>query len=305
MWDSAQVATTAKGMGGQGPAVAMVLGSCTSLQVGAAIAVPVMGEVGSWLTTAVRLLFASAILIAVTRPQLRSWNRGQWRRILFYGLSLGGMNGSFYAAIDRIPLAIAVTIEFLGPLVLAAVLSRRVRDFCWVLVAAVAIAVLGLADSPSGPLDPVGVAFAFVSALFWALYILAGKAVATKVRGQAPLAIAMLIGGAIMVPLAAPSLSNLTSRPKLLLPLVGVALLSSVIPYSLELAAMRQLPARVFGVLLSLEPVVAGIFGWLLLGQHLALIQVPAMIAVLAASIATTLSSPAPQPPEVVPPAAT
>lgn len=280
----------------------MVLGSCTSLQVGAVIAVPVMGEVGSWLTTAVRLLLAAVILIIVTRPPVLSWTRGQWRRVVLYGVSLGGMNGTFYAAIDRIPLAIAVTIEFLGPLVLAAVLSRRVRDVFWVVVAAVAIAVLGFAKSPgsstaaTGGLDPVGVAFAFVSAGFWALYILAGKAVATEVKGQAPLAIAMLVGGALMVPLAAPNVGRVVEHPALLLALVVVALLSSVIPYSLELAALRRLPARVFGVLLSLEPVVAGIFGWLLLGQHLSVVQIPAMVTVLVASVATTLSGTPPDP---------
>lgn len=275
----------------------MVLGSCTSLQVGAAIAVPVMGEVGSWLTTAVRLLLAAVVLIIATRPRLGAWDKDQWRRIIFYGVALGGMNGTFYAAIDRIPLAIAVTIEFLGPLVLAAVLSRRARDIAWVVVAAAAIAVLGFAKSPESSsaagsgLDPIGVMFAFISAGFWALYILAGKSVAGHVKGQAPLAIAMLVGGTLMVPLAAPSVGLLAAHPALLLSLVGVALLSSVIPYSLELAAMRRLPARVFGVLLSLEPVVAGIFGWLLLGQHLSAVQIPAMIAVLAASIATTQSS--------------
>lgn len=273
----------------------MVLGSCTSLQIGAAIAVPVMGEVGSWLTTAVRLLLASAILVVLTRPPLRAWSRGQWRRVVLYGVALGGMNGTFYAAIDRIPLAIAVTIEFLGPLVLAAVLSRRARDIAWVLVAAAAVAVLGFSKSPEtsasdGGLDPVGVLFAFISAGFWAAYILAGKSVAAEVKGQAPLAIAMLVGGSLMVPLAAPSVGRLADQPVLLLSLVGVALLSSVIPYSLELAALRRLPARVFGVLLSLEPVVAGIFGWLLLGQHLSIVQIPAMVAVLAASVATTLS---------------
>lgn len=273
----------------------MVLGSCTSLQLGATFALPVMGEVGSWLTTAARLMLASAILLILTRPRVRSWTRGQWRRVVVYGVSLGGMNSTFYAAIDRIPLAIAVTIEFIGPLVLAACLSRRIRDLAWVLLSAAAVAVLGLSEGPAGGtggLDPLGVMFALMSAGFWALYILAGKAVAAEGHGQGPLAVAMLVGGLLVLPLAVPGVGSLAAQPWLLAPLLGVALLSSVVPYSLELGALRRLPARLFGVLLSLEPVVAAIFGWLLLGQHLTPVQLLAMVAVLTASIATTLSAP-------------
>lgn len=285
----------------------MLIGSCTSLQLGASFALPVMGEVGSWLTTAARLLLASAILLILTRPRFSAWTRGQWRRVVVYGISLGGMNSTFYAAIDRIPLAIAVTIEFTGPLVLAACLSKRIRDLAWVLVAAAAVAVLGLSEGPAGGnggLDPIGVLFALMSACFWALYILAGKAVAAEVRGQGPLAVAMLVGGLLVVPLAVPGVEGLTAQPWLLAPLLGVAVLSSVVPYSLELGALRRLPARLFGVLLSLEPVVAAIFGWLLLGQHLTGVQILAMIAVLTASVVTTASAPQAEPTDDAPAAA-
>lgn len=279
-------------------AVAMLLSSCVSLQLGAAVAVPVMGELGSWLTTAARLMFAAAILMALTRPAIRSWSAADWRRVVLYGVSLGGMNGTFYAAISRIPLGVAVTIEFLGPLVLAAVLSRRLRDLGWVLLAGAAVAVLGLAGhgADGTPLDPVGMAFALASAFFWALYILTGKQVAGHIKGQGPLAVGTLVGGVLMLPFAVPSAGLIVERPSFLLPLVAVAMLSSVIPYSLELRALGRLNARTFGILLALEPVVAAIWGWLLLDQHLTLIQSGAMVAVLAASIATTLSERSPRP---------
>lgn len=272
-------------------AVLMLIGSCTSLQLGAAVAVPVMAYAGSWLTSAARLLVAAAILLALTRPAVRSWRRGDWVRVVFYGVSLGGMNGTFYAAIDRIPLGIAVTIEFLGPLALAALLSRRLRDFGWVALAGAAVAVLGLSGhTDDGRLDPVGVGFALTSAFFWAMYILTGKQVAAQIKGQGPLAVAMLVGATMMIPLGAPSAGILSERPTLLLPLLAVALLSSVIPYSLELRALGRLSARTFGILLALEPVIAGLFGWLILHQHLTGVQLGAMAAVLAASVATTMS---------------
>ncbi|MEZ5086522.1 MAG: EamA family transporter [Tessaracoccus sp.] len=279
-------------------AVVMLLSSCVSLQLGAAVAVPVMGELGSWLTTAVRLLFAAAILTVLTRPAIRTWSGADWRRVVLYGVSLGGMNGTFYAAIARIPLGIGVTIEFLGPLVLAAVLSRRLRDIGWVLLAGGAVAVLGLSGhgQTGARLDPVGIGFALASAFFWAMYILAGKQVSAHVKGQGPLAVAMLVGGVLMLPFALPSAGLIVERPSFLLPLLVVALLSSVIPYSLELRALGSLNARTFGILLALEPVVAGIWGWLLLSQQLSPLQIAAMAAVLVASIATTVSERGPRP---------
>lgn len=271
----------------------MLLGSCVSLQFGAAVAIPVMTQLGPWLTTATRLLFASLILLAITRPSVRGWSATQLRGVALYGLSLAGMNGFFYASINRIPLGIAVTIEFLGPLVLAASLSRRWRDLGWVGVAAAAVAVLGLGShgSDGSRLDPLGVVFALASAVFWALYILAGKRVAASVGGQGPLAVGMGIGALCLLPFAFTSLPTFAARTDLLLPMLAVAVLSSVVPYSLELRALRVLPARIFGVLLSLEPVVAGIFGWLLLHQNLTPVQIAAMLAVLLASVATTRGS--------------
>lgn len=269
----------------------MIIGSCTSLQLGAAIATPLLGELGPGLTTALRLLLAAIVLLAVARPRFWRWPRGGLRAVALFGLVMAGMNGCFYAALDRIPLGTAVTIEFIGPLALAAVLSRRLRDLAWVVLAAAAIAVLGLEgeSTGSGPLDPIGVAFALAAGGFWALYILAGKRVGATVAGQGPLAVALLVGSVVIAPFGAGAVGDLVAQPALLLPIAGVALLSSLIPYSLEFAALRRLSSRAFGILLSLEPVIAALAGWALLGQSMSWIAVAAMTVVIVASIASTL----------------
>lgn len=271
-------------------AVLMIVGSCTSLQLGAVIATPLLHDFGPGLTTAARLLFAAVLLLAVARPRFWRWPRGGARSVVLFGIVMAGMNGCFYAAIDRIPLGTAVTIEFLGPLILAAALSRRWRDLAWVLLAAGAVAALGLDGQRVGAaaLDPLGVAFALAAAGFWALYILAGKRVGASVPGQGPLAVALLVGAGAVAPFGVPALGGLVAAPAALLPLLAVALFSSLIPYSLEFAALRRLPPRVFGVLLSLEPVIAALAGWLLLGQAVSWIGAVAMGVVVAASIAST-----------------
>ena len=280
-----------------GPAVLMVLGSCTSLQVGAALAARLFPEVGPAGATLLRLGIAALVLLALARPRLRGWTRPQWAAVAAFGASLVGMNGAFYAAIDRIPLGTAVTVEFLGPLVLAAVLSRRVRDLGWVVLAAAGVAVLGLTDGGAGGgLDPLGVVLALVAGVFWALYILASARVGAAVPGQGGLAVAMAVAALALVPLGAGGAAHLTAEPHLVLVAVAMALLASVVPYSLELAALRRLPTRVFGVLLSLEPAVATFAGWLLLDQGIGLVGLAAIAGVVLASVGATLSArPAPE----------
>ncbi|MGI6877735.1 EamA family transporter [Microbacterium sp. gxy059] len=270
-----------------GPAVLAVLGSCLSLQFGAAIAVPLLAELGPGLTTSARLLIAATILLALHRPRVRAWSGAQWRAVLLFGVAMGGMNGFFYAAIARIPLGIAVTIEFAGPLVLAAVLSRGRREIACVVAAAGAIVVLGASGDGIGGdgLDPVGVAFAAVAAAFWAGYILAGARVGARVPGNGPLAAGMLVSALVVAPFGVGSAGRLVLEPALLLPLLAVALLASLLPYSLEFVAMRRLPPAVFGVLLALEPVVAGAAGWALLDQRLSLLEALAMLVVVAAAM--------------------
>ena len=233
------------------------------------------------------------MLLALTRPRVRDWRRAQWQAVLLYGISIAGTNAFFYAALARLPLGTAVTIQFLGPLSLSAALSRRARDLGWVLLAVTGVAILGLAESrhpvPGGSLSLAGVAFALVSAVFWAMYIVTGARASAAVPGRAGLAVAMTAGTLALVPFGARGAAHITGHPHLMLLAFGMAMMASVVPYSLELAAMRRAPRRVFGILLSLEPAVATIAGWLLLGQHAAPAALAAIVTVIAASAGSTM----------------
>jgi inner membrane transporter RhtA len=271
------------------PAVLMVLGSCASLQIGAALAARLFPITGSAGATLLRLGLAAAVLLAAARPAVRAWRRDQWRAVLLLGVTLAGMNGFFYAAIARIPLGIAVT--FLGPLTLAAILSRRARDFLWVILAATGVLALGWTGSDTAALDPLGVGYVLIAAVFWALYILASAKTGTAVPGQGGLAVAMAAGTLLLVPSGLAGASAALTSPRVLLIAVGTALLASVIPYTLEFAALRRLPQQTFGVLLSLEPAVAAAAGWLLLSQSMAPQTAAAVTVVVLASVGSTLSA--------------
>jgi inner membrane transporter RhtA len=272
-----------------------VLGSCTSFQFGAALATRLFPLAGAPGTTLLRLGLAVLVLLAVTRPNVRSWRRAQWRPVLLYGVSLAGMNGFYYAALARLPLSAAVTIQFLGPLTLAAALSRRRRDAGWIALALLGVLTLGLADrhgSGTGAgLDPVGVVFALVSAAFWALYILAGSRASAAVPGPSAVAVAMTAGAVVLLPFGAFGAWDVVGRPAPMLLACGVALLASVVPYTLEFAAMRRTPRHVFGILLSLDPALATLAGWLLLGQHSSPVAIAAVATVITASVGSALSA--------------
>lgn len=275
-------------------AVLLVLGSCTSFQFGAALAThlfPIAGAAGA---TLLRLGLAAIVLLAVTRPRVRGWSRAQWRLVIPYGVSLAGMNGFYYAALARLPLSAAVTIQFLGPLTLSAALSRRWRDGGWIVLALLGVLTLGLADrhgGGGGGLDPLGVAFALVSAAFWALYIMAGSKASAAIPGRSGVAVAMTAGALVLLPFGAIGASHVAGRPGPTLLALGVALLASVVPYTLEFSAMRRAPRRVFGILLSLDPALATLAGWLLLGQRSSAIALAAVAVVITASVGSTLSA--------------
>jgi inner membrane transporter RhtA len=288
--------------------VLLVLGSCTSFQFGAALAThlfPVTGAVGA---TLLRLGLAAIVLLAVTRPRVKSWTKAQWRSVILYGVSLAGMNGFYYAALARLPLSAAVTIQFLGPLTLSAALSRRWRDGCWIVLALLGVLTLGLADrhglgvsgggggGGGAGLDPVGIALALVSAAFWALYIVAGSKASAAVPGRSGVAVGMAAGALVLLPLGAMGATHVVGRPGPMLLAFGVAMLASVVPYTLEFAAMRRAPRRVFGILLSLDPALATLAGWLLLGQHSSPVAIAAVAVVITASVGSTLSVRDPSP---------
>jgi inner membrane transporter RhtA len=272
--------------------VVLVMGACVSLQFGAAVAVQLFPLVGSWGVTTLRLGLAAVVLLAVVRPRVRAWTRAQWTAVILFGISMGAMNGVFYAAIARIPLGVAVSIEFLGPLVLAAVLARRPLDGLWVAVALVGMALLAV-DSAGGDeaLDPVGVVLALVAGAFWMAYILTSKKVGALVPGSGGLAVALVVAAVVVAPLGAPGAALAVTDPALLGMGLLIALLSSVVPYSLELNALRRLPPAVFSILLSLEPAFAALFGWLLLGQESGLLRTLAIVLVVAASTGVTLTA--------------
>ena len=278
-----------------GPAILLVLGSCSSLQAGAALAMrlfPVLGAPGA---TLLRVGLAAIVLLAVTRPRVRGWRRRQWRAVLLYGVSIAGTNAFFYAALARLPLGTAVTIQFLGPLTLSAALSRRMRDLGWVLLAVTGVAILGLIEShgtaAGGSLSLAGVAFALASGAFWAGYIITGARVSEAVPGRGGLAVAMSAGALVLLPFGVLDAARIAQSPHLIPVAFGMAMLASVVPYSLELAAMRRAPKRDFGVLLSLEPAVATMAGWLLLGQHASAVALAAVVIVVAASTGSALGS--------------
>lgn len=277
---------------GLGPSILMVVGSCVSLQFGSAFATMIFPALGPWGTTALRLSIAALVLLAVCRPNLRAWTRSQWAAVLCFGAALAGMNGFFYAAIARIPIGIAVCIEFLGPLALAAVLSRRWKDTVWTGLALAGIGLFFVDDLVGDqPLDRLGVLCVLVAAGFWALYILTSERVGRLVPGTGGLAGALAVGAVLMLPFGAQTVPPIVAQPGLLVPALATAALASLIPYSLEFAALRRLPKPVFGVLLSLEPVVASFAGLLLLGQGITALGACAIALVVLASAGSTLSA--------------
>jgi inner membrane transporter RhtA len=258
--------------------VALVVAAVTSLQFGAGLAVTLFDELGPAGTAFLRLAIAAVVLLAIWRPSLR----GDLRLAAAFGVTLGLMNLCIYEAMDRIPLGIAVTIEFWGPLAVAVIGSRRPLDLLWVALAATGIVLLA---DPGGSLDAAGVAFALAAGGLWALYIVLSARVGAVFPGGSGLAIAMVFGALVTLPVGIGG--DLLSAEVLAIAAV-VALASSVIPYSLELEALRRLPARVFGVLMSLEPAVAALAGLVVLGQALDGLEWLAIGLVVVASAGAT-----------------
>ncbi|MCW3012053.1 MAG: EamA family transporter [Solirubrobacterales bacterium] len=268
------------------PPVALVLTGIGSVQFGAALATTLFDDLGAAGTTLLRLVFAAAILVAVWRPRPRAYTPAQLRLAALFGLVLGAMNLTFYLALDRLPLGVAVTIEFVGPLGVAVATSRRRADLGWAALAALGIVLL--ADPGGGSIDPVGLVLILLAAACWAAYILLSQRAGPSFEGGRGLALAMVV--AVLVPLVPGVLEGGSALfdPHLLLLAAGVGLLSSVIPYSLEFEALRRMPTSVFGVLMSLEPGVAALAGFLVLGQALGARELLAIALVVAASLGVT-----------------
>ena len=271
--------------------ILLVFGSCVSLQFGAALAMSLFPLVGPWTTTLCRLFISGLLLFLVMRPQVHQWSRSQWVSVALFGLSLGTMNAFFYVAISYIPLGTAVTIEFIGPLVLSAVLSRSIRDALWVGLAVGGVGLFGVERLLGlSSLRPVGVICALGAGLFWALYILAADNAGKKVTGTGVIAVALLIGSLPSAPLGMAHFFTVVTNTHLLLLAIGTAILASLVPYTLEFLALRRLPPNTFGILLSMEPAVAATAGWLLLNQHMGVLGVIAVCLVVSACVGTAAS---------------
>jgi inner membrane transporter RhtA len=262
--------------------VALVVAAVTSLQFGAGYAVTLFDDLGPAGAAFVRLAVAAVVLLAIWRPRVAGHPGADLRVAAAFGVALGVMNWAIYSAIDRIPLGIAVTIEFAGPLAVAVFGSRRALDLLWVALAAAGI--LLLADPGGGSLNTGGVLFALLAATMWAAYILLSVRTGRLFPGGSGLALSMTVGAVVIAPLGVADAGGNLLHLDLLAAGAAVALASSVIPYSLELEALRRLPARVFGVLMSLEPAVAALAGLIVLGQDLELREWLAIVLVVVAS---------------------
>jgi inner membrane transporter RhtA len=265
------------------PSPALVLVAIASTQLGAALAKSLFDEVGATGTVFLRVLFAALVLVALWRPGLRRLPRADLALAAAFGLALAGMNLSFYAAIDRIPLGVAVTLEFSGPLAVALLGSRRALDVVWAVLAGAGIVLL--AGPVGGSLDTTGVLLALVAGACWGSYILLSQHAGRRFPGGAGLAIAMAFAAALLLPVGIAGAGAELLVPGVLAVGAGVAMLSSALPYSLELEALRRLPANVFGVLMSLEPGVAALVGFAVLGEALEAREVVAIVMVVFASV--------------------
>ena len=275
---------------GRMTAVSLVLGGVVSVQVGAAVATRIFDDVGPTGAVMLRLAFAALVLVAIWRPALDGLRDARARDVIGFGLALAGMNTSFYLALDRIPLGIGVTLEFVGPLGVAFATSRRRSDFVWAGLAAAGI--LLLAPTPGGDLDLLGVALALLAGAFWAAYIVLSARVGRGFDGGEGLALAMAIAAVLLLPVGIVDGGDGLLDAGVIATGFAIAMLSSAIPYSLELEALRRLPQGVFGVLMSLEPAVAGTVGFVVIDQGLEAREVIAIGLVVAASAGALRSAP-------------
>ncbi|WP_435272914.1 EamA family transporter [Streptomyces parvulus] len=270
------------GRGSLGP-VGLVLAGGLSVQFGAALAVTLMPRAGALGVVTLRLAVAAVVLLLICRPRLRGHSRADWGTVVVFGIAMAGMNGLFYQAVDRIPLGPAVTLEVLGPLALSVFASRRAVNLIWAALALAGVFLLG--GGGFEDLDPAGAAFALGAGAMWAAYIVFSARTGRRFPQADGLALAMAVGAVLFLPLGIAE-----SGGKLLDPVTiglgaGVALLSSVLPYTLELLALRRLPAPTFAILMSLEPAIAATAGFLILDQALSATQSAAIALVIVASM--------------------
>ncbi|MFG2365583.1 DMT family transporter [Streptomyces mirabilis] len=268
--------------GALGP-VGLVLAGGVSVQFGGALAVTLIPRAGALGVVTLRLLVAAIVLMAVCRPKVRGHSRADWRTVVIFGLTMAAMNGLFYQSVARIPLGPAVTLEVLGPLVLSVLTSRRALNLLWAGLALGGVFLLGGGGFSS--LDPVGVAFALSAGAMWAAYIVFSARTGRRFPQADGLALAMVVAAVAFLPLGIAESGTRLINPTTVALGGAVAVMSSVLPYTLELLALRRLPAATFAILMSLEPAVAATAGFLVLDQALSATEALAIALVIAASM--------------------
>ena len=271
------------------PAPLYALGAIASVQLGATVARHLFAFLGATGTVFLRVAFGALILLVVARPRWPRFGGHQWRAILLFGLVIAGMNLSFYQAIARIPLGIAVTVEFIGPLGVAIAGSHKRLDFVWAAMAAAGVLMLSITG---GDVAALGLLFALGAAAGWASYIVLSQRVGRLVPGTDGLALALTIGGLALAPFGIADAGSRLLDLRNLGAGVVVAVLSSAIPFSLEFAALRRLSSQIFGILMSLEPAMGAVAGFLFLGQRLSPRDLVAIALVMVASAGATLGAP-------------
>lgn len=271
--------------------VALVVSAGVSVQFGAALAVTVMPRVGAAGVVTLRLAAAALVLLVLCRPKVRGYSRSDWRTVVVFGIAMAGMNGLFYQAVDRIPLGPAVTLEVLGPLALSVIVSRRLVNLLWAGLALAGVVLLSShGGNGFGGLDPLGAAYALGAGVMWAAYIVFSARTGRRFPQADGLALAMAVAAVISLPLGVVEAGSALLTPSTLALGVGVAVLSSVLPYTLELLALRRLPAPTFAILMSLEPAIAATAGFLILNQALSALDALAIALVIAASMGAVRS---------------
>ncbi len=275
--------------GAAAPAVAAMLCAMVSTQFGTAFAKSLFPAVGAAGTTSLRVAIAAIFLTVIWRPWRNPPTREAWPILAAYGAALGLMNLTFYLALRTLPLGVGVAVEFVGPLSVAILSSRRPLDFLWVGLAAAGLGLLLPIWRQSHPLDPVGLAYMLAAGACWAGYIVFGQR-AGKAKGRSATGIGMLFAAVVVIPFGVAGAGWKLFAPSVLAPGLAVGLMASVVPYNLEMFALTRLPVRAFGTLLSLAPAVAAVMGWFVLHEALTPVQFLAIAAIVAASLGTTLN---------------
>jgi inner membrane transporter RhtA len=261
-----------------------------SIQVGAALAKQLFPSVGAVGATSLRLFFAAAILICVWRPWRERLTRTDIKPICIYGAALGLMNLLFYLSLERIPLGITVALEFTGPLAVALYSSRKALDLLWVALAVLGIYFILPLKAAQANADPIGMVFALAAGACWATYIVFGKRAGSVMHGGRVAALGMLVASLVVIPFGVAFSGTLLLNTQVLPLAIAVAVLSSALPYSLEMISLKRLPAETFGILMSLEPALAALSGILILGETLTMLQCVAIACVIIASFGSSLS---------------